>query len=393
MSDLASIFNPAGAQAAPAKTNTELYKVSYKDGKNNIYGALIRFLPWVNDPSKCIIEKQVSWVKNPLTQEGKYIDDPRSIGEFSPVSDMFFKFYNTKNDTFIDYAKKNLSAKTQYASLVQIIQDEQHPDLNGQIKVFVYGKTIWQFLYNEEHPVIGTGSNPFHPITGRFFYIYCTEKSGFNNFDQCKFIDNTGNINGMYIPKLDGSGMEQATAETDPNRIIEYLKVNSPDLSKYEFQPWTQDQAKFVEDVIQISATYLQTGNLPSNLGTLNGVNMQPRQQATFPGANMQPQMGMPQMGMPQMGMPQMGMPQQPQMGMPQPQPQPQSQPQPQPMSGFNIGGMPGIGVQPNPQPQQGATNPGISGINLPPTMSEGKESAPTTGSIGGNIEDILKNI
>ena len=174
-----SIFAPIGAMDSPRNiSNTDIYKVSHKDGKNGIYQSIVRFIPWVKNPARCIVDKQVSWVKNPVSGKGMYIDDPRSIGEFSPVTDMFFQFYNTKSDQFIDFAKKNLSSKLQYASLVQIIKDDQHPELVGQIKVFVYGKKIWQMLYDEEHPTDGVTmpNNPFHPIDGRHFFIKCCEK-------------------------------------------------------------------------------------------------------------------------------------------------------------------------------------------------------------------------
>lgn len=396
MSEVTSIFNPGNVEAAPAKANSEIYKVNYKEGKGNIYNAVIRFIPWVTDPSKLYFEKQVSYVKKPMTSQGIYVDDPRSIGEFSPVSDMFFKFYNTKNDAFIKYAREHLSSKQQYASLVQIIKDEQHPELQGQIKVFIYGSKVWQKIYDEQHPPVGVGVNPFHPIDGKFFYIHCCEKSGFNNYDQCKFFDNNGN-NGMYIAV--GDRMEQVTANTDQNAVVEYLRVNSPDLSKYGYQPWTQEQAKFVEEVLQMSAAYLNTGTLPSNTAVVNGAaNMQPVAQPTFPGIQ-QPQgmtQGMPQ-AMPQV-MPQTQpmMPQMPQMNM-------QSTPAPSAMSGFNIGGMPAAapaaaapGLNPSLNPGVGmVTEPGINGINLPPTVGNDPQpaAAPAMGSIGGNIDDILSNI
>lgn len=392
---MSDVFNPTGAQNVPVKTNSELYKVSYKEGKNNIYTSWVRFIPWVADPSRCIFEKQVSYVKNPMTKQGMYIDDPRTIGEFSPVSDMFFKFYNTKNDTFVKYGKENLSSKQQYASLVQIIKDEQHPELEGQIKIFIYGKTIWEKLYYEEHPdedhPYGSGINPFHPVNGRFFRIRCTEKSGFNNHDTSMFVDNNGN-NGMYIAI--GNRMEQVTANIDQNAIVDYLKTYSPDLSKYDYQPWTEEQAKFVDNCLQLASSYLNTGTIPANTGVVNGTaNMQMTQQPTFPGATMS-QPAVPQTPM----MPQTPMqPQMPNVGMPNAGMQAPNMPAPQTgMGGFNLGGMPLQGVAPvSPIQNTGVTEPGINGINLPPTVGMQAPQAPMqqAGSIGGNIDEILNNI
>lgn len=384
MAESYNIFNPVGAQEAPRAVNTDLYKVNRNDSKSGVYNATLRFLPWVQNPARCIVDKQVSWVKNELTGKGMYVDDPRSIGEFSPVTDMFFKMYNTKVDRFVSYAKQNLSSKMQYASLVQIINDEQHPELNGQIKIFVYGKTIWQKLYDQEHFPGIVPVNPFHPIEGRYFYLRCVEKSGFNNFDQSMFADNAPS-NAMWMPGPDGM-MHQIDVNTDQNAVVEYLRANSPDLGKYEYQPWTADQAKFVDEVLQISNQLLTTGTIQTNMSALAGVNAQPAAQAMMPGVGM---VGAPN-GMPQ------GQPAQPTAQMPQMPPMntPAQQPANNSFGSFSIGSVPSTGSTPmNPTPNP--ANPGISGVTLPPNMGTQQPAAPNqqSGSIGGNIDDILNTI
>lgn len=383
MAENSNIFNPTGAVDTPRAVNTDLYKVNHKDPKckGGIYSAVIRFIPWVQNPARCIVDKQVSWVRNDLTQKGMYIDDPRSIGEFSPVTDMFFKLYNTKVDRFVNYAKQNLSSKSQYASLVQIINDEQHPELNGQIKVFVYGRTIWQKIYDQEHFPGIAPVNPFHPLEGRYFHIRCVDKSGFNNFDQSIFSDNQPS-NAMWMPGPDGQ-MHQIDAYTDQNAVVEYLRANSPDLSKYEYQPWTAEQAKFVDEVIQISNQLLTTGTIQTNMSTLAGVNAQPAAQAMMPGVGM---VGAPA-GMPQ-GQPMQPAAQMPQMPAMNPVPQ---QPANNSYGGFSIGSVPSTGTTPmNPNP----ASPGISGVTLPPNMGQPQPQQPQqSGSIGGNIDDLLNNL
>ena len=364
-----NIFNPVGATNSPHSANTDIYKVSYKEGKGGVYTSIIRFIPWVQNPARCIVDKQVSWVKNEISGKGMYIDDPRSIGEFSPVTDMFFKMYNTKVDRFVSYAKANLSSKQQYASLVQIIRDDQHPEYNGQIKVFLYGKKIWQKIYDQEHLPGVPPVNPFHPIEGRCFYIRCIEQSGFNNFDQSMFMDKGTTSSAMWMPGPDNV-MRQIDENTDQNLVVEYLKTASPDLSKYEYQPWTAEQAKFVEEVLQISNELLTTGTIQTNMSALGNVNMQPVASPTFPGVGMPAAAQTPQMP------PQPAMPQQPANNS---------------FAGFTIGSVPSNGTTPmNPVT---TPNPGINGVNLPPTMAPQQMPMPSTGSIGGNIEDVLNDI
>lgn len=268
MSAFDQLFNPTGVTEQPVRGNAEQYKVSYKDGKNGVYKSVIRFIPNYADPSKCIMGKNVSFVKNPTTQKGMYVDDPRSIGEFSPVTDMFFKLRNTGIAAYQDYAKTYLGSKQQYASLVQIVSDEQHPELVGQIKVFVYGKKIWEKLHNEEYPQgAGQGINPFHPIYGRKFSVVCVESAGFPNYDQSNFYDErNGNQilpSGMwYIDPKDPEHFQVCDENTDGDVLMEYLKANSPDLSKYDYHEWTEEQTKHVQEVLAISLNYMNTGSL-----------------------------------------------------------------------------------------------------------------------------------
>ena len=196
----------------------------------------------------------------------------------------------------------------------------------------------------------------------------------------------------MYLPGVDGM-MHPIDANTDQNLVVEYLQTNSPDLSKYEYQPWTEEQAKFVDEVLQISDNYLETGTIPTNMATLNGVNMQPVAQPQFPGVSMPVNQGMPQM------------PQMPQMpGMPAPT-QPAQMPQmPAPtmasprqannsFGGFTIGSVPNTNAPANQG--QSMAQSGINGMVMPPVMNSQpqQQAAQPGGSIGGNIDDILNSI
>ena len=94
------LFSPIGVKKEE-KQNTEQYKVSFKDGKNGVYRSVIRFIPNYADPSRCTMIKSVYWVKNPITQKGMYVDDPRSVGQHSPVAEMYSNLYNTKIATYV----------------------------------------------------------------------------------------------------------------------------------------------------------------------------------------------------------------------------------------------------------------------------------------------------
>ena len=394
MSSFNDLFNPGGVNA-PVARNTDEYKVSYKDGKGGIYESVVRFIPYVNDPAKSLMTKQVSWVKNPVSKKGMYVDDPRTIGEYSPIIDMFFKFRNSGNAQLQEFGKEYLSTKLQYAALVQIIKDDNHPELVGKIKVFKFGKKVWDKLYNEEHPAIGTGHNPFHPIDGRYFYIKCVSSAGFNNFDQSVFIDN--DVNGVkctgfyFADPANGGQLTPVTASSDQQAVADYLAANSPDLGKYDYHPWTSDQQQHVDETLALMSSYLQGGNIQAQMQTVNTnfggnqggfkVNNNP----TFPGmthqqeikesANAQQVSSTPQVS----SQPNIG-----QMNTPQPNVKSNNVP------GLSLGGDSINGVQ-----QQGPVpTPNIVGIDIPQVESPnvGVASGPGIG-IGGNIDDVIANL
>ena len=388
------IFAPKGAvQETPR--NTEIYKVSYKQGKNNVYRSIIRFIPFYLDASKNIMEKYVSWVKNPITQEGMYIDDPRPLGKASPISDLYFKLVNTKISSYEQVAKNYLGSKKQYASLVQIIQDEQHPELNGQIKVFIYGKSIWEKLHYEEFPNIPgqSGYNPFNPFTGRYFNLVCTEKSGFNNYDQSTFYTPTSNnVNqptGIWYVNPETNAMEQAHDGMNRQYLIDYLAANSPDLSKYDVQEWSPEQRTHVSNVVAIIENFISTGSFssPAQSAFNQGMAAMARAEGPvhFPGATFQPTPAPSMGGFAPQGVPQGGFA--PQVSTPV-APSSPAGPAPAPQGGFAPqGGSPSPSVQ-SPQPSvQGF------GTVTPPSLSTPQSPATSGPSAGINLDDVLANL
>ena len=379
--NLAGLFSPKGIEEN-TQQNTEEYKVNFKNGKGGIYRSVIRFVPWYANPDKSVMNKIVSWVVNPTTGRGMYVDDPRTVGQYSVTTDMFFKFRNTGKNDFVDFAKKHFTSKQQYAALVQIIQDEQRPELQGQIKVWRFGKTIYDKLYSEEHPAMGEGVIPYNPIYGRYFSIVCTSQSGFNNFDQSGFFDLKDDMqrvkpSGMLYKNPATGNFEVVTESTDQQAVYDFLVNNSPDLGKYDYHPWTAEQQEHVDAVMQIAANYLQTGTIQQQSMQTIATNNQP----VFPGSVQAVQMNS---GNPQTP----GFNSQPQ-SMPNIPPVPPVVGAPQMGVGLNMGNtLGGTPIQPQP-----TGSPQINGIEIP-KVEPSVVQAPTNPAGGiGNIDDILANL
>lgn len=395
---MVDLFNPQGA--TQEEKNTEMYKPSYKDSKSGVYKAVVRFLPNPQDPSKCVIGKFVRWIKNPMTQKGMYVDDPKD----SQASAMYWNLRNTGIATYVDFANTYLGGKQQYASLVQIMADDQHPELVGQIKVFVYGKKIHEKLHNEEYPAMGTGIKPFHPYLGRKFMIVCTNQSNFNNFDQSCFFDerNGSQImpSGMwYIDPANPNQFSIVDENTDGQVLLDYLLKNAPDLSKYDYHPMTDEQTKHVQDVLAIATNMLTTGTMGTTQQTAY---VQPQAQPAavqpaFPGSMpMQPAYN-PNVAQPMQPtynpnpvFPGATMPQQPAAPAQQPQvPSGMTTLPPNvapPVAGTISGGMPQV-----PSVPQG--NPQVSGVTPPNVAPQGAAPGGVQPPTGMNMDDILSQL
>ena len=259
-----------------AKTEFKEFRPSYKNGQNDSYQAVIRFLPNPEDPQKkSIVSKWTVFLKDPITNSGKSIDDPKSKSEDtpSPLSEMYF---NLKNSP-VAAAKKlsdNWKRHSQYYSLVQVIEDKYEPQLVNKILVWRYGLKVHEKICNEmKSPMDGVpGGNPFDLFEGRLFQVNVVNVSNYNNFDNSQFLhDIPSPKNCMRIPYKDKDGKQQIiyadrslamkTKEHDnfdgQAYITKFLVDNAPKLSKYEYKEWDEATKKYVMDEISIAQRVL----------------------------------------------------------------------------------------------------------------------------------------
>jgi len=232
------------------KRESELYKPDPKNGKDNVYKALIRFIVFFKDPKKSKVKKYSYWLTDPLTGDSFSVDCPSSVGQKSTLQDAFWKLKKSQS-----VAEQKLSEKFKrrenYYALIQIVKDENDPSNVGKIKVFKFGQKLNKVLQDELQPEYGTPYNPFDPLKGRLMSLTVTVQGGFNNYDLSKFVGEAAPL------MIDGTPI-QAT-QVDMNRLSEHLKANSPDLSKYDFQEWTDEVREKVKSVIDNTVPMMRT--------------------------------------------------------------------------------------------------------------------------------------
>lgn len=248
--DYNAFFNPDVEASEPKQGQTNEYNPSAAKGKNNVYQAIIRFIPWWENPKHgSIQEKWVSYLIDPITNRGRYVDCPSSVGKPSPLQDIFWKLKKSESvqeqklaDTF--------SRRHSYASLIQVLKDENNPELEGKVIVWRYGVKIWEKINAELKPVVGEKHDPFDILEGKAFALVITKVSGYNNYDQSKFVDKRIPL---CLPGKDENGklkLEPINGNTDKQQVFNWVKENSPDLSKYSYKEWDQETFDYVSHVI-----------------------------------------------------------------------------------------------------------------------------------------------
>lgn len=225
------------------RKETTNYKPDANSGRDGVYKSVVRFLPWHGNPKKSVMQKWSCWLTNPLTEESKMVDCPSSIGKKSILQDMFWKL--KKSESVAEQKlSENFSRRQVFASLVQIIKDDNRPELVGKIAIWKYGVKVFNKIQAEMKPEFGKPHIPFDLFEGKPFFVHITKVAGFNNYDNCRFLDEKLPIT------IDGQKMEKS--EGDLAKIIEFLKA-SPDLSTYDYREWDEDTNTFVNDVIRNS--------------------------------------------------------------------------------------------------------------------------------------------
>jgi len=225
----------------PAGGGRSIFKPEAKSGKDGVYKAVVRFLPWHQDVKKSVMKKWSCWLTNTATNESKMVDCPSTIGKKSVLQDLFWKF--KKSDSVAEQKlADNFSRRQRFASLVQIVKDDNSPENVGKIMVWPYGVKIYNKLQAEMKPEFGKPHIPFDLFEGKPFLVHVTLVAGFNNYDNCRFLDEKLPIT------IDGTQMEKN--QEDLTKIKAFLET-SPDLNSYDYQDWDQATEDFVQGVIR----------------------------------------------------------------------------------------------------------------------------------------------
>jgi hypothetical protein len=148
--------------------------------------AVIRFLPAPDGEDLPFVKLYSHAFQGP---SGWYIESSlTTLGQKDPVSEYNSQLWNNGTDAGKEQARKQ-KRKLTYISNVYVVKDPSNPENEGQVKLFKYGKKIFDKImeamqpeYEDETPI-----NAFDFWEGANFKLKAKNVAGYRNYDSSEF--------------------------------------------------------------------------------------------------------------------------------------------------------------------------------------------------------------
>ena len=155
------------------------------DKSGNGY-AIIRFLP---EPEGCDLPWSRVYTHAFQGTGGWYIENSlTTLGQKDPVSEHNSELWNSGSDANKEIARKQ-KRRLSYYSNIYVVSDPKHPDNEGKVFLFKFGKKIFDKIteamnpaFEDEKPI-----NPFDFWSGANFKLKIRKVDGFWNYDKSEF--------------------------------------------------------------------------------------------------------------------------------------------------------------------------------------------------------------
>jgi hypothetical protein len=168
-------------------SNDDRYWYPDVDKAGNGY-AVIRFLP---PPANEEVPFVRLWEHGFQGPGGWYIEKSlTTLGKDDPVSEYNSELWNSGSEAKKEIARKQ-KRKLNFVSNIYVIADKAHPEREGKVYLFKYGKKIFDKLneamnppaeFEDEKPI-----NPFDLWEGADFKLKIRNVEGYRNYDKSEF--------------------------------------------------------------------------------------------------------------------------------------------------------------------------------------------------------------
>ena len=178
---------PSSTAEAGSKDDTRFWQPEVDKAGNGM--AIIRFLPAPAADG----DDALPWVRvfNHGFQGpgGWYIENSlTTLNQKDPVSEYNSVLWNSGIEANKEIARKQKRRLT-YISNILVVSDPKHPENEGQIKLYKYGKKIFDKISEAMNPEFAdeTPLNPFDFWEGANFKIKIRQVEGYRNYDKSEF--------------------------------------------------------------------------------------------------------------------------------------------------------------------------------------------------------------
>ena len=148
--------------------------------------AVIRFLPAVEGEE---LPWQRVWSHAFQDKGGWYIENSlTTLNQKDPVSEENTRLWNTGVDSDKEIARKRKRKLSYYANIL-IVSYPKHPENEGQVKLFKFGKKIFDKITEAMQPAFEDEAaiNPFDFWKGANFKLKIRKVDGYWNYDKSEF--------------------------------------------------------------------------------------------------------------------------------------------------------------------------------------------------------------
>ena len=186
---LDKLLNAVKEETAPQEKKSYVDERLWKpelDKSGNGY-AVIRFLPAVEGEDMPWSKVWNHAFQGPTGQW--YIENSlTTVGQKDPVSEHNTRLWNTGLESDKETARKQ-KRKLQYYSNIYVVSDSKHPENEGKVFLYRYGKKIFDKImaamqpeFEDESPI-----NPFDFWDGANFKLKIRKVDGYWNYDKSEF--------------------------------------------------------------------------------------------------------------------------------------------------------------------------------------------------------------
>ena len=149
--------------------------------------AVIRFLPAVDGENMPWAKLWNHAFQGPTGQW--YIENSlTTLNQNDPVSEMNSAYWNSGIESDKEIARRQ-KRKLQYFSNIYVVSDTKHPEHEGKVFLFRYGKKIFDKIMEAMQPAFDdeVAINPFDFWKGANFKLKIRKVDGFWNYDKSEF--------------------------------------------------------------------------------------------------------------------------------------------------------------------------------------------------------------